>query len=236
MAMRKFLEPDPVYTGVGKWRIALFDALFFYGETVLFYLDNFKKVYVMYIAITPYRTLTQDDLRHFLAIAPAIDHLIFRTPMQQADLKRFLERLLQAGFPKSKITVHSDMELLQKLDLRTIHFREHDERAFQFKAAHPQIMVSMSTHSSASAQAAEAYHLDYVLFGHLFSTKSKPGKAPRTQAEIAAVLRVGIPVVALGGINAETLGQVPSGFAGIAAISYFMENDLVTLCSAKEAE
>ncbi|RZI01745.1 thiamine phosphate synthase [Staphylococcus condimenti] len=190
----------------------------------------------MYVAITPYRVLTQQDLIHYEEIKSVIDTLIFRTPMEQEELIKFIKNLMQAGFPKDKITIHSDTDLLQKLDLNAIHFREGDERAYNFKAANPDICVSMSTHSNQSAQAAEAHNLDYILFGHLFPTKSKPGKAPRTNSEIESVLNVNIPIVALGGINAETLNLVPKGFSGIAAISYFREQDLETIRSAKEAE
>ncbi|AMY06207.1 thiamine phosphate synthase [Staphylococcus condimenti] len=190
----------------------------------------------MYVAITPYRVLTQQDLIHYIEIESVIDTLIFRTPMEPKELINLIKNLMQAGFPKDKITIHTDTDTLQKLDLNAIHFREGDERAYNFKTANPDICVSMSTHNSQSAQAAEAHNLDYILFGHLFQTKSKPGKTPRTNSEIESVLNVNIPVVALGGINADTLSLVPKGFSGIAAISYFREQDLETIRSAKEAE
>ena len=39
--------------------------------------------------------------------------------------------------------------------------------------------------------------LDFVLFSHIFETKSKPGLAPRTTDEINAALQYDIPVVPL---------------------------------------
>lgn len=190
----------------------------------------------MYVAITPYRVLTQQDLIHYIEIESVIDTLIFRTPMEQDELTKFIENLIQAGFPKDKITIHTDTDLLQKLSLNAIHFREGDERAYNYKAEHPDVCVSTSSHNTQNAQTAKAHNLDYILFGHLFKTKSKPGKAPRTNSEIESVLNVNIPVIALGGINADTLNLVPKEFSGIAAISYFREQDLETIRSAKEAE
>ena len=66
------------------------------------------------------------------------------------------------GFPKSKIIIHSDVHLLEQLHLSHIHFREMDEDAFSYKSTHPEIEVSMSTHSIESVKAAYEHDLDYV--------------------------------------------------------------------------
>ncbi len=236
--MRKFLEPDPVHTGVGKWRIALFNALFSCTEIalflfVLFPVETFQRVKAMWVAISK-QTITPELIKQYAAIEPVIDQLILRTrPKEQV---KAIEALLKNDFPKDKITVHSDIEVLNRFNLTHIHFKEMDERAFHLKQTHPDLCVSMSTHSQASAQAAKRHHLDYVLFGHLFETASKPGLPPRTQEEIDSVLTVDIPVIALGGINFDTLSEVPQGFSGIAAISLFAHHDLHTLSSLKEGE
>lgn len=188
----------------------------------------------MLIAITPYRILTQQDVNHYTSIASCIDTLILRTPMHQHDLKVWIQTFIKAGFPKDKITIHSDIALLQSLKLSRIHFREMDAAAFQYKKNHPEVCVSMSTHSKDSVQAANNHHLDYVLFGHLFETNSKKGQKPRTTSEIEAVLKVNVPIIALGGINQKTLHLIPKGFKGFAAISYFLENNITALCALKE--
>ena len=180
----------------------------------------------IFIAITKYKDLTNDDLQHFLDISDGIDGLLFRTPMSSSDLSSFLKTLIEKGFPKSKIIIHSDVHLLEQLHLSHIHFREMDEDAFSYKSTHPEIEVSMSTHSIDSVKAAYEHDLDYVFFGHIFKTPSKPNQWPRSKAEIQRVLEIPIPIYAIGGITEKTIPQLPHGFKGICAISFFMNASL----------
>ena len=180
----------------------------------------------IFIAITKYKDLTNDDLQHFLDISDGIDGLLFRTPMSSSDLSSFLKSLIEQGFPKSKIIIHSDVHLLEQLHLSHIHFREMDEDAFSYKSTHPEIEVSMSTHSIESVKAAYEHDLDYVFFGHIFKTPSKPNQLPRSKAEIQRVLKIPIPIYAIGGITEKTIPQLPHGFKGICAISFFMNASL----------
>lgn len=180
----------------------------------------------IFIAITKYKDLTNDDVQHFLDISDGIDGLLFRTPMSSSDLSSFLTSLIEKGFPKSKIIIHSDVHLLEQLHLSHIHFREMDEDAFSYKSIHPEIEVSMSTHSIESVKAAYEHDLDYVFFGHIFKTPSKPNQLPRSKAEIQCVLEIPIPIYAIGGITEKTIPQLPHGFKGICAISFFMNASL----------
>ena len=47
----------------------------------------------------------------------------------------FLEKLIAAGFPKDKIIIHSDVDLLESLTLKRLHCREMDTLAFDYKSA-----------------------------------------------------------------------------------------------------
>lgn len=73
----------------------------------------------------------------------------------------------------------------------------------------PPPLVGKSTHSVAQAEAAAAEGADYIGFGPLFATPTKPGRlaigldALRTVHE-----RVGIPIFCIGGIKLENLDAV----------------------------
>ncbi len=175
----------------------------------------------LFIAITPYRDLTLQDLEHYSAIATDIDGLILRTTMPMDQLEQWIEQIVRRGFPKDKLIAHNDIQLLERQHLGAIHFKESAEELESFVYTHPNIRVSQSTHSAAIIQRAANLGLDFVLFGHIFPTKSKPGLAPRTCEEIRAAVDKHIPVVALGGISLSNISQLPKGFAGIAAISLF---------------
>ena len=83
-------------------------------------------------------------------------------------------------------------------------------------------LIGMSTHSDAEIDAALASGADYLGFGPVFETRSKPGAPlphPHGLAGLGrAVRRAGsVPVVAIGGITAATAGGVASAGAACAA-------------------
>ncbi|GAB6932641.1 thiamine phosphate synthase [Calditerricola satsumensis] len=89
------------------------------------------------------------------------------------------------------------------------------------RALRPGQVVGVSVHSAEEAAAAEAQGADYVIFGHVFATGSKPGLPPRgLEALRDVVRRVAIPVIAIGGITPENVGAVlETGCAGVAVMS-----------------
>jgi len=63
--------------------------------------------------------------------------------------------------------------------------------------------------------------VDYVTFGHVYPTSSKPGLPPRGVLELAEIVEsVDVPVLAIGGIDASNVEEVlHTGCAGVAVIS-----------------
>ena len=82
-------------------------------------------------------------------------------------------------------------------------------------------LVGVSVHSVEEARAAAEAGADYVTFGHVFPTGSKPGLPPRGLADLASVVAaVTLPVLAIGGIGPENVAAVlATGCAGVAVIS-----------------
>ncbi|HZJ17363.1 MAG TPA: thiamine phosphate synthase [Chthoniobacteraceae bacterium] len=73
----------------------------------------------------------------------------------------------------------------------------------------PRPVIGKSTHSLAQATAAASESADYLGFGPLFTTPTKPGRPAIGLAEIRRVQElVSIPVFCIGGINLETLDEV----------------------------
>ncbi|WJE86533.1 thiamine phosphate synthase [Staphylococcus casei] len=188
----------------------------------------------LFVAITQYDYLSKQDAKHYQHIEQYIDYLIVRTPMPTAMLVSWITDLIQYGFPKDKVIIHDNVCVLRRCDLKAIHFRECDARVKRFKYNQPEIQVSMSTHSQMAIRYAEQLNLDFVLFGHVFETNSKAGKMPRTTAEIIEAVNSKIPVIALGGINQQTLKQLPKGFNGIAGISIFQRKSNTNIGRLKE--
>ncbi|MBY8909938.1 thiamine phosphate synthase [Salinicoccus roseus] len=189
----------------------------------------------IFIAITHYKELNVEDLEHFIDIEPVIDRLLLRTPMDSVELELFLNVLMNKGFPKDKLIIHSDVRLLESLRLNAIHFKENNPMAYAYKARHPETTVSMSTHSMKSISEAKENGLDHVFFGHVFESASKKGVPPRSLDEMERAAEMNIPVMAIGGINQHTIGELPDGFSGICAISLFMDHNLEEIRAVRRA-
>lgn len=92
----------------------------------------------------------------------------------------------------------------------------------------PQVLVGRSTHSPQQALAALAEGADYIGFGPLFPTGTKPGRASIGLQDIAAVQdAVGdMPMFCIGGINGDTLPQVlAAGAQRVVIVSWLLQQE-----------
>lgn len=86
-------------------------------------------------------------------------------------------------------------------------------------------LLGCSVHSLRAAREAADAGADYVTFGHVYLTSSKPGQPPRGLVELAEIVEsVEVPVLAVGGIDEGNVGEVlRTGASGIAVISTISE-------------
>ena len=90
------------------------------------------------------------------------------------------------------------------------------------------LRVGASVHSEAEAQAAARAGAAWLFFGPVYDTPSKRAYGePQGLARLAEVTSsVAIPVIAIGGITPERVGEVRAvGVAGVAAISALLAAD-----------
>lgn len=84
-----------------------------------------------------------------------------------------------------------------------------------------ELLLGVSVHGLAEAREAVSGGADYVTFGHVYPTSSKPGLPPRGLIELAEIVEsVNIPVLAVGGIEpSNALEVLKTGVSGISVIS-----------------
>ncbi|RPK31681.1 thiamine phosphate synthase [Paenibacillus xylanexedens] len=89
------------------------------------------------------------------------------------------------------------------------------------------LRLGVSVHSIVEAKIAEERGADYLFFGHVYTTNSKPGLEPRGLYALAEVCRgVSIPVIAIGGIEPGNIQAIRSaGAQGAAVISNVWASD-----------
>jgi len=84
--------------------------------------------------------------------------------------------------------------------------------------------IGRSVHDLAEAVAAQAEGADYLLVGPVFATATHPERAPLGLDALRVVVRLGLPVVAIGGVTADRVREVRhAGAWGVAAIRALWE-------------
>lgn len=85
--------------------------------------------------------------------------------------------------------------------------------------------VGKSTHSVAQAIAAQGEGADYIGFGPLYATGTKPDYVPIGLQDIEEAHRnVSIPIFCIGGVNSERLGEVlAAGARRVVVVSAFLQ-------------
>jgi len=137
--------------------------------------------------------------------------------LEPAERRALLERLIAVAAPFGAVVgVHDDLEAARTLGI-PLHLPA-DGDAGAARRVLGNVMLGKSCHDAAEVAAAAG--ADYVTLSPFFPSESKPGY--RTELDLRAVAAASVlPVLALGGITRETLGQV-SGIAGVAIMGEAM--------------
>jgi thiamine-phosphate pyrophosphorylase len=126
---------------------------------------------------------------------------------------------------RARVVVNDRLDVAIAAGAHGVHLRGDSLPASAVRAVCPPgFLVGRSVHACDEAVAAvERGGLDYLLFGTVFPTSSKPGRdpaGPTTLARVAAATR--IPVLAVGGVTPDNVSEVAAaGAAGFAAIGMF---------------
>lgn len=123
----------------------------------------------------------------------------------------------------ARVVVNDRLDVALACGADGVHLRSDSYSARRAREIAPRgFLVGRSIHTVAEA-AAVGDGADYLIFGTVFPTSSKPGRTPvGTAALAAAVLATPVPVLAVGGVTADTAGAVArAGAAGVAAIGSF---------------
>ena len=143
-------------------------------------------------------------------IAGEIDIVQLRGKNRSLDeLSALAEKLLtmSANIP---LIANDHAEIAQRVEVQGVHVGQDDPTIEKVRAQIKRpIVVGKSTHSIEQAVAAEREGADYIGFGPIFSTPTKPDYSPIGLEQIREVhKRVSIPIFCIGGIKSENLVQV----------------------------
>lgn len=140
------------------------------------------------------------------------------------ELFQSVELLAKENIPLSKIIINDRVDVALVTGAAGVQLAYHSLEAGIVKKSFPQLQLGCSIHSYEEGLKAIQDGSDYVLFGHVFPTKSKPDKPPRGLDELTKLTKLDIPVIAIGGITAENTPQLlETGIKGIAVMSGILD-------------
>jgi thiazole tautomerase (transcriptional regulator TenI) len=161
-------------------------------------------------------------------IHPLVDYFHLREKQWTAkDLMKAVMDLTEKGVPLDKIIINDRADVALAAGTKGVHLAYHSLAPDVVKKTFPQIYTGCSIHSLQEAMMAEKKGADYVFYGHIFSTSSKPGITPRGVTGLSEITnQLKIPVIGIGGIQPENAEQVlGAGAAGIAVMSGILEHE-----------
>ena len=159
-------------------------------------------------------------------VAAGVRWIWFRDrDMEPTERRRLALRLANivhgAG---GRLSIGGDVELAAETGTGAVHARDLAEIAHARRMLGPQALIGLSAHCVADVANANNAGADYVTLSPIHETASKPGYGPALgNAAITQAARIGIPVVALGGIAADNAAAaMKAGAAGIAVMGGVM--------------
>lgn len=130
----------------------------------------------------------------------------------------------------ARVLVNDRVDVAVAAGAHGVHLRGDSVPASRVRQISPAVgLIGRSVHSVDDVlRAAAGGGLDYLLFGTVFQSGSKPGMtAAGVEALAGAVRQTALPVLAVGGITAQCAAEVAAaGAAGFAAINFFADQRL----------
>ncbi len=108
------------------------------------------------------------------------------------------------------LIVNDHAEIARRVPVDGVHVGQDDDNVSlaRQKAARP-ILIGKSTHSLEQARAAQGEGADYIGFGPIFATPTKPDYTPIGLEHIRRVhAELNLPIFCIGGINIDNLQSV----------------------------
>lgn len=163
-----------------------------------------------------------------ISIQQEFDYLHIREKHRSAaEIFDGVQQLTKAGFPMERIIINDRVDIAVAAESFGVQLTHHSLPVSQVKHTFPALNVGKSVHSLKEAIDADKAGAGFLIYGNLYPTSSKPGKAGKGLESLREIVRhVGCPVVGIGGITPERACDViRSGARGIAVMSGVLKKE-----------
>jgi thiamine-phosphate pyrophosphorylase len=138
-----------------------------------------------------------------------------------AELARVARRLQALARPaEASVFINSRPDLAQAIGAQGVQLGGSDLSAAEARASYPDGWIGCSVHSAREAERAVAEGANFLMVGNVYATTSHPGRPPGGPGLVRESSRLGLPVIAIGGIDAARAAEMrEAGAYGVAAIT-----------------
>jgi thiamine-phosphate pyrophosphorylase len=175
-------------------------------------------------AVTDAAVLALDDLgvraAAIAAAGPAVALHARDRSAGGARLAAVADRLLRlARPPEAAVFINGRPDVAASVGAQGVQLGMQDLAPADARASFPRGWIGCSVHSAEEAEAAAAAGADYLLVGTIYPSGSHPGQAAGGTGLIRETIRFGLPVIAIGGIDAAGAVRArQAGAYGVGAI------------------
>lgn len=124
-----------------------------------------------------------------------------------------------SAYPPTHLFVNDRADVALAAGAEGVQLRAASLAPVDVRRLNPHWWIGLSVHDLGQAQAAHAAGADYLLVGPVFATATHPDRAPLGVERLAEIVRLDLPVIAIGGVTRERIAElVAAGVYGVAAI------------------
>lgn len=144
-------------------------------------------------------------------------------PGEQVSLARKLAPVVRES--GARLSLHGEAALAREAGLAAVHLPGGSDPRLARQMLGPDALIGLSVHTVAEAASIDPAMVDYVVAGPFHETISKPGYGPAlgTSGVVAMARAAPVPLITIGGIEADNIGEaIAAGAAGVAVMGGVM--------------
>ena len=160
-----------------------------------------------------------DDLARGLANGGGAELALHARGRQLTGLEHYELAIRLSAHPPIRLFVNDRLDIALALNAAGVQLGVGSLPASAARRLRPAWWIGKSVHDLAEADAAKAEGADYLLVGPVYATATHPDRSPLGLETLGRIARLGMPVIAIGGIGPGRAREVKTaGAYGAAAI------------------
>ena len=160
-----------------------------------------------------------DDVARELAAGGGADLAFHARGHTLSGLEHFELATRLSVYPSTRLFVNDRLDVALATDAQGVQLRTDSLSPADARRLNPEWWIGLSVHDLEQARTAQAAGAEYLVVGPVFATATHPDRAPLGVGRLAEIVRLGLPVIAIGGVTPERIPELrKAGAYGAAAV------------------